>query len=133
MVFGVFDLLHPGHVSFLEQAAECGELIAVVARDRAVFDLKKKMPRRSERLRLKDVKKILKTGRAVLGDLKPGTYTAIHDLQPDIICVGYDQYVLAQDLTKRLRQNKLPKFSIIRLNPYLPEKFKTSLLKNYAE
>jgi len=38
---GVFDLLHPGHASFLEDAnSRCGRLIAIIASDRTVSEQK---------------------------------------------------------------------------------------------
>jgi rfaE bifunctional protein nucleotidyltransferase chain/domain len=37
---GVFDLLHPGHLHFLQKAAELGELIVVLNSDRSVRALK---------------------------------------------------------------------------------------------
>lgn len=40
MVSGCFDMLHSGHVAFLEEAAEHGEVHVCVGSDRTVFDLK---------------------------------------------------------------------------------------------
>ena len=40
MVFGVFDRLHPGHLSFLEQASKHGNVVAVITRDDVVKALK---------------------------------------------------------------------------------------------
>ena len=46
---GTFDYLHPGHLSFIEQAAALGdELFAVVARDENVKIIKGHYPDHSE-------------------------------------------------------------------------------------
>jgi len=60
LVFGTFDILHKGHLNFFKQAREHGDyLIAVVARDRTVKEIKGKPPIESEKERLKNVAKEL--------------------------------------------------------------------------
>ena len=127
MVFGVFDLLHPGHVSFLRQAREKGEeLIVVVARDSAVKLLKQKKPHFNEKQRAAHVRKEMKA-KLVLGDRKLGTYSVIKKYKPDIICVGYDQRALEMDLRKRMHTRLLPKIKLLRLQPHKPKSYHTSL------
>ena len=48
MVSGCFDLLHSGHVAFLEEAAELGELHVAIGSDRTVLGLKGRPPINSE-------------------------------------------------------------------------------------
>ena len=56
MCFGTFDKLHPGHLSYLEQAKEYGEyLVVVVARDKRVKKIKGKFPQENEKLRQKNL------------------------------------------------------------------------------
>ncbi len=130
MVFGVFDLFHPGHGSFLKQAAKQGSaLIAVVARDKAVLHLKGKKPHQSERRRAKAVRETLCVTRVVLGDLKQGKYSAIKRHEPDIICLGYDQEGLHKDLRARMKTGELRAMRMIKLKPHHPKKFKTSLMR----
>src|SRR3989338_7175861 len=92
VVFGVFDMFHPGHLSFLKQAMEIGKKLVVgVARDSVVKQLKGRKPHFSERERMTHVEKELKNGvRVVLGDRKLGTYSALKKYRPDAICLGYD-------------------------------------------
>jgi cytidyltransferase-like protein len=48
MVSGCFDLLHSGHVAFLEEAAELGELHVALGSDRTVLGLKGRPPVNTE-------------------------------------------------------------------------------------
>ena len=129
MVFGVFDRLHPGHVSFLEQAAKIGEeLIVVVARDASVLELKNKRPHHSEQERMHAVQNVSGVSSVVLGDEKLGSYKVIEAHQPDVICLGYDQHGLAEDIKKRIKKGKLAAISLVKLNAHEPEVFHTSLL-----
>ena len=129
MVFGVFDRLHPGHVSFLEQAAGMGgELIVVLARDASVLELKNKTPHHSEQERMHAVQNVSGVSSVLLGDEKLGSYKVIEMHQPDVICLGYDQHGLAQDIKKRIREGDLTAIPLTQLAAYQPEVFHTSLL-----
>lgn len=131
MVFGVFDVLHPGHLSFLRQAQEMGErLIVVVARDSVVKRLKGKTPHFSERARMEHVKKELKNGvTVVLGDRTRGAYSVIKKYKPDCICLGYDQRALAVDLRSRMRRGFLRRIRFIHLRAHKPHQYHTSKLR----
>lgn len=47
-VSGCFDMLHSGHVEFLQRAAELGELYVAIGADRTVFGLKGRQPVNTE-------------------------------------------------------------------------------------
>lgn len=129
MVFGVFDRLHPGHLDFLRQAAQHGdELIVVVARDRVVVELKNKQPFHSEKERLAMVSEVSEVTRAVLGDEVQGSYGVIAAHQPDVVCVGYDQQDLVEDLDEKIICKLISQVSIIQLGAHYPDKFHTSHL-----
>lgn len=143
VVFGIFDGVHDGHRSLFHQAKKHGdELVAIVGRDEICMHLKNKKPRYSETERLELVAKEPLVDQAVLGDQELSTYSVLIQLQPDVICLGYDQQELEQDLKTWLktpafalstslgasagRHNK--KISLHRLKPYKPEKFHNSLV-----
>ncbi len=129
MVFGVFDRLHPGHLSFLKQAKKYGEkLIVVVARDSAVFKLKKRRPAQSEKKRLQNLRKISLATKAVFGDQRQGSYGIIKKYKPEIICLGYDQERLLRDMRDKIKLGKIPPIKLIKLKSYHPYKFHSSLL-----
>lgn len=128
MVFGVFDLLHEGHRSFLNQAAECGDhLIVVVTPDSVVQLLKKRTPRDNQTQRMRTIKTAIDC-EVVLGDTELGTYAVVRKYHPDIICLGYDQQALGSDLKQRMTAGSLPTISLVVLKSYKPELYHTSLL-----
>ena len=129
LVFGTFDLIHPGHVDFLNQAKEYGdELIVVVARDITVKSVKKELPHNDENMRLKEVAKIKTVSKALLGNTDD-PYRIIESIKPDIICLGYDQNHFAVDLAQVLKERNLS-IRIVRLMPYKETEFKSSIIKN---
>ena len=131
MVFGVFDRLHPGHCSFLEQAGRCGtELVAVITRDAMVYALKKKTPTHTETIRMQAVQNVSPVREAVLGDEMLGSYSVIRKYKPDIICLGYDQHGLREDLRFRMDQGELAPVEVAIMKPYEAYRFHTSLLKD---
>ncbi|HZY91969.1 MAG TPA: adenylyltransferase/cytidyltransferase family protein [Thermoplasmata archaeon] len=90
MATGVFDLLHPGHLHFLEEARKLGdELVVVVARDQTARRLKSE-PYVPELIRREMVEALKPVDRAVLGSTTD-IYQTVVDLKPDIIALGYNQ------------------------------------------
>jgi FAD synthetase len=90
MATGVFDLLHPGHLYFLEKARELGdELIVVIARDSTV-KRQKHEPITPEEMRRTMVESLKPVDVAVLGT-EGDMYDIVEKLRPDIIAIGYDQ------------------------------------------
>ena len=90
MASGVFDLLHSGHLHFLEEARKLGdELVVVVATDKTVRE-KKHEPITTQEMRLKMVAALRPVDLAVLG--KEGDmFEIVVELKPDIIALGFDQ------------------------------------------
>lgn len=130
LVFGVFDFLHPGHISFLRQARKRGaELTVVVARDSVVQKLKKKKPYHGECERIAALRRLPFVSKAFLGDNTQGTYMVFKKWKPDVICVGYDQDRLEKDLASRMEEGSIPKILIVKMRSYAPYKFRSSLLR----
>ena len=129
MLFGTFDIFHEGHKNFLKQARRYGDyLIAVIARDETVEEVKKRLPRNDENSRLKIIRKSGLADEAVLGSLK-NKYKAIEKYKPDVICLGYDQGTFTENLREKLKEFNLASTKIIRLKSYHPEKYKSSKLR----
>lgn len=130
MVFGTFDLLHPGHEHFFRQAkglAKKCHLIVSVARDVNVKKIKGKKPLLSENTRKELVEKLDMVDKAVLGG-KLNYLTHIIKENPHIIALGYDQSAYTETLTKDLRQAGL-KVKIVRLRPHKPHIYKSSKIR----
>lgn len=122
MVFGTFDILHQGHFHMLEEARELGDyLVVVVARDITVSEVKGHYPDNNEEKRLKQLKACNIADKVRLGS--PGNkHAVIEEEKPDVIALGYDQNAFTADLEKYGIQ-------VVRLQPYKPEIYKSSLLK----
>lgn len=133
LVFGTFDILHPGHEYFLKQAKGHGdELVVVVARDLTVKQVKHEFPVNNEENRLKAVQKLGYVNKAMLGSLDPDKYKIIEQIKPDIICLGYDQTAFISDLEAKLHEKGL-KPGIIRINSHKPDKYKSSHYKKHCK
>ena len=127
LVFGTFDILHPGHISFLKQAKKYGNnLVIVVGRDETVKKIKGKYPKNSEDERLRAIKELDFVDKVRLGGLGD-PYGAIEEEKPNIICLGYDQRSFTKDLENKIKEFGL-NIKVVRLEAYKPEKYKSSLL-----
>jgi len=128
LAFGTFDILHPGHKSYLKQAKALGDfLVVAIARDKNIQKTKGALPQNSERQRLKRIKELKIVDRALLGFLDD-PYQIIERVKPDVIALGYDQTTYTDILVQELKSRKI-NCQIVRLKPYHPEKYKSSLLK----
>lgn len=92
---GVFDLLHLGHVKFLEEAKKAGgknaELIVIIARDSTVQETKGRKPIMPESQRRALVESLKVVDEAVLGFENFDVDDVIDRIKPDVIALGYDQ------------------------------------------
>ena len=127
VVFGIFDGVHDGHRNFFSQAAEYGDVIAIVGRDSIGLQLKNKEPKHSEDERLSFVEQEKHITKAVLGDTELSVYKVLKEISPDIICLGYDQAELKEDLELWI-ENSSKKVELIQAKAYHPDRYHSSLL-----
>jgi FAD synthetase len=128
MVFGTFDVVHPGHVHLLREAKRFGdELVVVVARDFTVKNVKGRFPLHNEKHRVEDVKKLSMAAKVVLGDIDD-YLKVIEAERPGIIALGYDQKSFTEDLQKRLKDRGV-EVEIVRISALRPEEYKSSIYK----
>lgn len=124
MVFGTFDVLHPGHTHMLKEAKEYGDyLVVVVARDSTVEQVKRKKPLNDQETRIKNVQ-TLNLADAVLLGYEDDKHRIVAEEKPQVVALGYDQKFFIEDLENALEDDA----QIVRLSPYFPEKYKSSLL-----
>lgn len=121
---GTFDHLHPGHRSFLEQAAALGEeLVVVVARDENVRRIKGCSPDHGEEERRALVEALGIAAQVRLGYPGRDFLRIVAEIQPEIIALGYDQRP-----PPGLRE-AFPQIQIAVLKPYYPERYKSSFFR----
>lgn len=132
MVFGTFDMLHEGHRDLFRQARALGEepyLIVSVARDKVAARIKGAAPRHTEEARRTLVASCELVDETILGD-REGYMAHIRAAHPEIIALGYDQTGEFVDyLENDIREAHLST-RVVRLKPFRPDVFKTSLLRD---
>lgn len=113
MASGVFDLIHTGHISYLEQAKSYGdELVAVVACDSTVR-AKKHEPITPESMRVRIVGALKPVDRAIIG----GTgdiFDTVREVDPDIIVLGFDQKFDPEELERELAEHGMGNIRVVR-------------------
>lgn len=128
MVFGTFDYLHAGHENLFQQARELGDhIIAIIARDKTVKTIKGFSPDHNEKQRLQNLQNTGWANEVILGNQKDKT-KVIKTYQPDVIALGYDQFAFTYSLEKLIIDLKLDS-KIVRLKPYRPDMYKSSIIK----
>lgn len=139
---GVFDLLHLGHVKFLEEAKKAGgrdaKLIVIVARDSTVEKRKGIRPVIPENQRRTLVESLKVVDEAILGYEDFNMGKVIEKIKPDIIAVGHDSHMTGmekavRDYIKtrglRIKIVKVGKFGVDDLDS--SSKIKQKIIENY--
>ncbi len=107
---GTFDLLHFGHVKYLEEAKNAGgknaELIVIVARDSTVEKRKGKKPVMPEDQRRSLVESLKVVDEAILGFEDFSIDSVIEKIRPDVIAVGHDQDGIEREVRRAVAKKK---------------------------
>ena len=126
---GVFDLLHLGHLRFLEESKKKGgpgsKLVVVIARDKTVFRRKGKGPVVPEDQRRELVAALRVVDQAILGREEIDLLGILKEVKPDIVCVGYDQDAIRVAVTGLVRREELP-VRVVRIRRFGPLGFNSS-------
>ena len=108
---GVFDLLHLGHVKFLEEAKRAGgknaQLVVIIARDSTVEKTKGRRPVMPENQRRKLVESLKVVDEAILGLENFDIGEVIATVKPNIIALGFDQIDMEQSVQDYVEKNGL--------------------------
>lgn len=130
-IFGVFDGIHDGHTFFIKQAKLQGNhLVAIVARDEMVKNLKGKQPKYNEVERINTLLGVEDIDLVLLGDPQMETYNTLREINPDIVYLGYDQRELLNNIKKFIKIGNLPKMEVICGEPHNPEIFHSSIINS---
>jgi FAD synthetase len=130
MATGVFDLLHPGHIYYLEASRLLGdELIVVVANDQVV-QRTKGAPLFDAKARAHMVGALRCVDEVVIPiETEPTRYyQTVLDIAPDIITLGHDQRFSEDELTKDLAQHGWHG-KVVRMEKYPDGEISSSKLK----
>lgn len=128
ITFWTFDIVHPGHVYFLQQAKSHGDrLITIVARDQNVLKFKGRAPLHDENKRKQDVQDLNISNLVELGH-ESDYFFAIQKYKPDVIALGYDQTYLVKELSTFLYANGY-KTELVTIEDFGPDEHKSSIIK----
>ena len=124
MVFGTFDILHPGHIYFLRAAKRYGDfLIVSLARQGNIRRIKGRSARHSESERKSMLEAVRFVDKVVVGAEKDYIGHILKH-KPNVIALGYDQKEYTEKLGKKLAEAGL-NVIIVRIKP-----FKSALYKS---
>jgi FAD synthetase len=104
MASGTFDLIHPGHGFYLQEAKKLGgadsTLMVVVATDKTV-EKNKRIPIMSQQQRLEMIQLLKPVDEAYIGD-ENDPFKIVKEKKPDIIAIGPDQKFNPKKLEEKL-------------------------------
>ena len=116
MAVGVFDLLHAGHLHYMEQAKSLGDhLVVVVAHDDTVRK-RKHEPVTGQDLRRRMVEGLKPVNEAVIGNPpEVPIFDILPKVNPDIIALGYDQEHAEERIRISLEERGLGHIKVVRV------------------
>ena len=131
LVAGTFDILHPGHIFLINEAAKLGDVYVVVATSKNRERFRGEHPIIPEEQRLEVIKSLKNVKEATLGRKDNDTLKTVAEINPDMILLGPDQKFDIDELKKGLEKLNLGNVEVERLETYY-DKFKlhsSSLIK----
>lgn len=125
LIFGKFDVLHPGHIFLIKNAQRLGEVVAIVESDGAALRHGGQSVWETEKERLASLKSLqIKTFLRQAESLEE----LIKKFSPKFICLGYDQKWLIENISILNKTDK--SFQLKILPAFKPELFKSSKIKS---
>jgi len=146
LIAGTFDLVHPGHIFLIQEAAKLGDVYVIIATDKNRKLYSGVSPIVPQEQRLEVIKNIKNVKEARLGRSDNDTLKTVEEINPDIILLGPDQKYSVNILTKGLKEKGLNHIEVRRLETYydkyelnssslikqkIIEKYKENKSKNY--
>ena len=129
---GVFDIIHPGHISTLNAAKALGDvLVVVVATDNTAVKMKKRRPIHSQEQRQELVNSLAVVDLCLIGQ-ENDIFKTVNLVKPQIIALGYDQVHQEQFITEGCKKIKLDA-KVARLQSPIPESSSSKIEKEYGE
>ncbi len=129
MAFGTFDILHVGHVHYLQEAAQYGDyLTVVVSRDSVAERIAGKKTRFTQEERGRLVSALAVVDETTFGhDIQDtsGYTRIIHDRKPAVVALGHDMDVDEKALQEELKNIDVAT-SVVRISALHPDRYSTS-------
>lgn len=105
MAVGVFDLLHAGHLHYLQQAKSLGNHLTVVVAHDDTVRLRKHEPVTNHDLRRRMVNGLKPVDDAIIGNPPDvSIFEILPKVNPDIIALGYDQEHAEDSIKNKLQE-----------------------------
>lgn len=103
MAVGVFDLLHAGHLHYMEQAKSLGDHLTVVVAHDDTVRMRKHEPVTGQELRRRMVNGLKPVDEAIIGNPpEVPIFDILPVVKPDVIALGYDQEHAEDRIRSRL-------------------------------
>ena len=129
---GVFDIIHPGHISTLNAAKALGDvLVVVVATDNTAIKMKKRNPIHNQEQRQELVNSLEVVDLCLIGQ-ENDIFKTVNLVKPQIIALGYDQIHQEQFITEGCKKIKLDA-KVARLQSPIPESSSSKIEKEYGK
>ena len=116
MAVGVFDLLHAGHLHYLEQAKALGQHLTVVVAHDDTVRIRKHEPVTNHDLRRLMVEGLKPVDDAIIGNPpEVPIFDILPIVNPDIIALGYDQEHAEESINRKLRELGYQDIEVVRV------------------
>ena len=116
MAVGVFDLLHAGHLHYLEQAKSLGDYLTVVIAHDDTVRMRKHEPVTNHELRKRMVEGLKPVDEAIIGNSpEVSIFEILPVVNPNIIALGYDQEHAEDSIRLKLQELGYDKITVTRV------------------
>ena len=117
MAVGVFDLLHAGHLHYLEQAKMLGEHLTVVIAHDDTVRIRKHEPVTNHDLRCRMVEALKPVDVALIGNPpEQPMYDILNIVKPNVIVLGYDQEHAEERIRNDLLERGFDEIEVCRVS-----------------
>lgn len=117
LAVGVFDLLHAGHLHYLEQAKSLGDHLTVVVAHDETVRIRKHEPVTGMNLRRRMVEGLKPVDTAIIGNPpEVSMFDILPKINPDVIALGYDQEHAEEKIRKSLIDIGLSNITVTRVD-----------------
>jgi len=129
---GVFDIIHPGHISTLNAAKKLGDiLVVVVATDNTAIKMKKQKPLHTQDQRKELVNSLTMVDLCLIGH-EGDIFETVNQVRPQTIALGYDQVHQEKFITEGCKKINLDA-KVARLQSPIPDSSSSSIKKEYGD